>query len=375
MRPQEFLHTAQERLVSRAAIAIMASIAIATGVGLVKAGYDRDAAALEQPAVDPYISAAPTALPHPSSERFKSPSTPIDFDKLPEQLPNAVRAAIPGVVRIVSQTPDRIESGSGVYVGHNQILTASHVVTDAMPVRRMAACGELEIESGAKKGGSAIADDIVRVDKTRNHDVALALLGLTDRQEQRLGLSGHAIKIRDTQRKPIQASEPVYVIGWSPTDKFNFHRTPNERTLRPLKGETAAHGYNEPHITGGFVVPSDATYQAQGPFATLQGVRNYSKLPDTNKSTEGGDSGGAVVDSRGELLAIHVTGSSFSPEALSEPLNNALMTEGVYPIAPSNIPPNYVPELAFETYEHPRTVAMLKTNPILPCHQRRTGRV
>lgn len=297
----------------------------------------------------------------------------VDLSVLPEELPPAVAAALPNVVKI--NTPilqpdgsrDHYE-GSGVRTGPTEVITASHVAMTDDGRFRQGQCEDASVSSSTVEPQKVISSgphegeyrgvetSIASVSGWKVDDRDIARITL-DPNEAQVMDPATPLKIRDLAANPLQPGDQLFIAGYGPDAEGNY-RTPYDSQIFPYqKGK----GYNKPHVTGAVVL--NTAYQGDQ-LAVATGLEDYSELADPAERNVEGDSGGAFFDEHGQLVGVLSTGtletaSGYSVEEVSTAFQARLQFTG--------LPQGYTPSVSTAELITPDLLSQLQGLPPAPC--------
>ena len=215
-----------------------------------------------------------------------------------------IEAAKPAVVWILAESPGGVSAGSGAIISPNgYILTAAHVIKDANRVI-------VVVEETQEFRASVVQADY-------EMDVAVLKISATNLTWLSLGNSDQ-----------VQYEQEIRVLGY------------------PLPG----------HAGVGFAAVGG---RIQG-FRTSHGIR----LLQHDAPTEGGHSGGPVINAQGEIIAVHVgwIGGEHAKYTIGVAINSArkIIPQGAIPLEPSPVSRPSYPVLSRRVIKVPDDVPSLK---------------
>lgn len=267
------------------------------------------------------------------------PEAVVDMAATPDTLPPGVAKVVPAIVRLLVERPDgTLTAGSGVRLKDGRSLTASHVVADEDATRQKAACGGVKISAASKpyeqhdvdRSGITVPAGEIRALPMDEKDFAVVTVPTSS--QNTLGPAPD-IAVRS---RPVVVGEVLYSIGWG-IDSDGHSRSPTETSDAMLA---------EPHIVGGVVMGIGRNPDHHGQIVMAQGIADYSALPNRDMAIAHGDSGGAVVDSNGEVVAVVAAVAKND-----RPINLTLLARahGLEDAHYKNVPADYLPQLGFAT--------------------------
>jgi hypothetical protein len=244
------------------------------------------------------IEAAPTQQVH-------IPSLP---DKLPKQVSDK-EGDMAWVATTDIQTGASGGNGSAVRIGNNLYLSAGHVIDQAngqlKPLTQ--ACGGIDLEAPTKpytirplnypayttSGIDLVTEKLAG--SFNNND-----LRVPDASLLKVNHATHELPytpITEATPSSVRLGAELYAENYEPTAN-GLMRNPSEELLTPTE---KAEGLKDPALIGEVVIG-----HYEGLIVVLDGIKGYG--PSKDKFGRGGESGGAELNQKGQLVGISVRG-------------------------------------------------------------------
>lgn len=254
------------------------------------------------------------------------PQNKVDLGSLPQKAPQSVSSQIGNAVLVrvkkeskkgdrkgyhIDWNSESYTQGSGVRIAPNTYLTAGHVLYEKKQTYETSiqACVDSSIGSVTTRITGAIPFQ---------HGTTIPVRGIEYKAARQVGTytpqnegaddialvqtdveefaDPPQVKIRED---PPKIGEKVFAVNYQPTAK-NEYRTPNEGELNI---RMLSLGYGKPAIYGGVILSTDE----KNKYVMATNLKSYGVVNDS-ESREG-SSGGAVYDTKGQLIGISISAS------------------------------------------------------------------
>jgi len=277
----------------------------------------------------------------------EQPALPqINLDVLPATLPESVTKAAATMVKLVNYgQPTKIDKNtisynspsfiaSGERVGPNLYLTAGHLIRAKQnaPSPGLENCHTLNVKVPTNQAFAEASEHRQIYGTTLNAQkevgtymdgdvTAIPDIALVQANPGDLVVPHATIPLAS---EAMHIGQAVFSLGYQP-DTAGKLRSPDQGDISASDIQA---GYDKPAIFGGVIV----SFQSNGNPIVAEGLKSYGAV--TDDQARGGKSGGALVNTSGQLLAISVEANSIPRTAAEVGDLYSFTPGGILPKAP-----------------------------------------